>query len=350
MRPSQLHSCHPEVSKDPEVSKGVSSRVRSLYRSFERNSPKGMGRLHPLTHGHESRPVKYALLAGAQVAIGAAAIFARFALTGASPLAVAAARLAIAALVLLFIALVWRHHREVRMPRHDTILFVAAGVALAVHFASWIWSLEYTSVAMSTLLVATTPIWTALYDSLVHKQHLSRIAWGALAAGVAGLALVAGFTTTRPPVPGHEALGAILALLGGAALGAYFVLVREVRAAYETRRIVTRTYTWAAIVLVIAAAAAHQGPPAIIATQAWGGIFAMALISQLLGHTALNAALRWFSASAVAFTTLLEPVTAGVLAFFVFGERLTPTALAGGFLVLIAICGFLREELQAATA
>ncbi len=76
----------------------------------------------------------------------------------------------------------------------------------------------------------------------------------------------------------------------------------------------------------------------------------MALISQLLGHTALNAALRWFSASAVAFTTLLEPVTAGVLAFFVFGERLTPTALAGGFLVLIAICGFLREELQAATA
>ena len=71
---------------------------------------------------------------------------------------------------------------------------------------------------------------------------------------------------------------------------------------------------------------------------------AMALISQLLGHTALNAALRWFSPSAVAMTTLLEPVTAAVLALFIFGETLSPLAVAGGLLVLLAIGAFLREE------
>jgi drug/metabolite transporter (DMT)-like permease len=70
----------------------------------------------------------------------------------------------------------------------------------------------------------------------------------------------------------------------------------------------------------------------------------MAFVSQLLGHTGMNASLRWFSPSAVAISTLLEPVIAAVLALFIFGETLTTLALAGGILVLVAIAAFLREE------
>jgi drug/metabolite transporter (DMT)-like permease len=289
---------------------------------------------------------KYAVLALAQIAVGAAAIFARFALSGASPLAVAASRLVIAALVLMLLAALQGRHYFVRgaIPRRDTLIFIAAGGALAAHFAGWIWSLEYTSVAVSTLLVTTTPIWTAVYDSVVNRRRLSPTAWGALAAGLAGLVLVVGFSRTRPPVAGHEVLGGALALAGGAAIGAYFLLVREVREGYGTRAIVTRTYTWAAVLLVIASAVARQAPPAVTDAEAWGGILAMALISQLLGHTALNASLRWFSPSAVAFTTLLEPVLAAVLAYLIFGEQLTATAIGGGVLLLAAIGVFLREE------
>ena len=303
------------------------------------------------------------MLAGAQAAVGAAAIFARFALSGAPPLAVSAWRLAIASAVLLCIA-------GVRMPRlrsgvlrqaqddeiqaqDDEIqgrqgkaryVFVAAGVALAVHFATWIASLDYTSVAVSTLLVATTPIWTALYDSIVHKRHLSAIAWGAFVIGAAGLLLVVGFNRTHPPIAGHELLGEGLAVAGAIAIGAYFILVREVRDSFGTRDIVTRTYSWAAAALLVASFSAHQFPPAFSDAKAWGGILAMALISQLLGHTALNAALRWFSPSAVAMSSLLEPVVAAVLALLIFGETLTALALVGGVLVLLAIGAFLREE------
>lgn len=305
-----------------------------------------------MKHSNAPSLFRYTVLGSAQIAIGAAAIFARFALTGGSPLAVAAARLVIAALVLLIIAAVTPRkargrsilHDDTVVPRDNKAVFIFAGVALAIHFASWIWSLEYTSVAISTLLVSTTPIWTALYDSIVRKQHLSRVAWTALAIGIAGLVLVAGFTATRPPVPGHEALGSVLALIGALAIGVYFMLIREVRDAYGTRAIVTRTYSWAALALVIASAAARQPPPPPSAAEAWGGILAMAFVSQLLGHTAMNAALRWFSARAVALTTLLEPVIAGVLALVIFMERLTPTALAGGVLILAAIAVFLREE------
>lgn len=291
--------------------------------------------------------MKYATLAVAQIAVGAAAIFARFALTGAQPIAVAASRLAIASIVLLAIAGLERLRNRSNAPStspSDNRIFIAAGLALAVHFAGWIWSLEYTSVAISTLLVATTPVWTALYDSIVNKRRLSAAAWGALVSGIVGLILVVGFSTTRAPIPGHEVVGGMLALAGGVAFAAYFLLVRHVRDTYGTRATVTRTYTWAAIALIIVSVFARQSPPALHNTQAWGGILAMALVSQLMGHTALNAALRWFSASAVALTTLLEPVTAAVLALIILGERLTPTALAGGALILTAIATFLREE------
>ncbi len=288
--------------------------------------------------------MKYGVLLSAQLAIGAAAIFARYALEGAPPLAVAAARLLIASIVLLAAAIVLR--QRTRVAREHRWVFVAAGVALAVHFATWIWSLEYTSVAISTLLVATTPIWTALYDSIVYRRHLSTIAWMAFVVGAIGLVCIVGFNATRPPIPGHVILGSALALIGALGIGAYFILIRHVRSAYGTRAIVTRTYTWAAFVLVVAAAAAQQRPPAISDTRAWGGILAMALLSQLLGHTAMNASLRWFSPSAVAFTTLLEPVFAAVLALLLFAERLTPQALGGAVLVLAAIAAFLREEAQ----
>lgn len=284
------------------------------------------------------------LLGGAQIAVGAAAIFARFALGGAGPLAVAAARLSIAALVLLPIA-AWRGSaRRTRLEPRREFALGGAGIALALHFGGWIASLEYTTVAASTLLVASTPIWTASYDALVGARRLSRRTLAAFVTGGAGLAMVAGFNRAPPPIPGHALLGAALALLGSLAMAAYLIVVRDARATLDTGTIVTRTYAWAAVVLIAAAAIARQPPPAMHDVSAWGGIAAMALVSQLLGHTAINAALRWFSPSTVSFTNLIEPVAAGVLALIVFGEALSPAAVAGGVVLLGSIAVVLREE------
>ena len=143
----------------------------------------------------------------------------------------------------------------------------------------------------------------------------------------------------RTPAPhrGLEGFGDGLALAGALAFGAYLLLVRNVRARLDTRTIVTQTYSWAALALVLAAAVMRQPPPPFSATAAWGGILAMALVSQLLGHTAINAALRWFSPSAVAFASLLEPVFAAGLALVIFGESIPLPALLGGAVVLGSI-------------
>ena len=285
----------------------------------------------------------YLVLLGAQLAVGAAAIFARYAIDGAGPLAVAASRLTIATVVLLGIGLFRRSTVKLRT-RRERWIFITAGIALAIHFAAWIWSLEYTTVAISTLLVTSTPIWTALYDAVVIRRPLSRAAALAFATGAVGLVMVVGFDRTPPPHPGHELFGAALALLGSAGIAAYLLLVREVRDRFSTRAIVTRTYGWSAVALIIGAAFARQTPPPLHASSAWGGILAMAFISQLLGHTALNASLQWFTPSAISFATLLEPVFAAVLALAIFGEAVSPPAILGGIILLGSIAVVLKEE------
>jgi drug/metabolite transporter (DMT)-like permease len=284
----------------------------------------------------------YLVLGAAQLAVGAAAIFARLALGGAGALAVAAARLGIAAIVLLCLANV--RPKGAKPTKAQAMLLAFAGLAMAAHFAGWIASLEYTTVAISTLFVATTPIFTACYDAVVLRRGLSLRSILAFAGGAAGLAMVVAFNHTAPPHAGYEWLGIALATGGSIAIAAYFILVREVRDALGTRTIVTHTYTWAALALIAAAVVARQAPPAIGAYAAWGGIVAMALISQLLGHTALNASLRWFSPSAISFSTLLEPITAAILALIIFHEALSPLSLAGGVVLLASIAVFLNEE------
>jgi len=276
------------------------------------------------------------ILGGAQLAVGAAAIFARYALTAAAPLAVAAARLCIAAAVLLTIALVARERASTPTPAQRLTL-IAAGAVLAAHFATWIASLDYTTVAISTLLVSTSPLFTTLYDAVVRRRRFPLVVPLAFITGVAGLLMITRANHSPAPHPGHAMVGALLALTGAAAFAAYLLLVREVRADLSTRAIVTTTYTAAAIVLVILALLTHQPPPPVHAYAAWGGILAMALISQLLGHTGMNAALRWFSPTAISFSTLLEPVIAAALALVLFGETLSGLALAGALLLLGSI-------------
>ena len=284
-------------------------------------------------------------LGSAQVFVGAAAIFARFALTGAGPLAVSYLRLAIAAAIV--VALSFVRGGRARLGTRRELLLALAGAALALHFAGWIASLEFTSVAIATVLVCTSPIFTGIYDAFAMRRFPGTFFWGALALGALGLALVVAAKSAPAPIPGHAALGAALALAGAIAMGFYLTLVRSVRAELGTLAIVSRTYAWAALLLVPCAALAQQPPPPLANGVAWGGIVAMALVSQLLGHTTMNAALRDFTPTTVGFSTLLEPLIAALLAALVFGESVGGATVAGGILLLAAVGLAIRAQAAA---
>ena len=282
------------------------------------------------------------LVALAQLAIGAAAVFARFALVTGGPLGISWARLSIAALVLLAVSSARGTLR--RIDARSERRLVVAGLLLALHFATWIASLKFASVAISTLLVCSVPVWTEAY-TVLRRRRVDGYAALSVAGALIGVAIVVG-TPDRANTP----LGIALALAGAVAFAAYLLVVRGVDPRHDTLAITTRTYTYAALALGIAAAV--SGPAGALPTdlRGWGGIIAMALISQLFGHTALNAAVRVLSATLVSTFTLLEPVIAGVLAAWLFGEHLGPQTAIGAVVILVAIGialrGEARDELQ----
>jgi drug/metabolite transporter (DMT)-like permease len=276
------------------------------------------------------------LLAVAQLAIGAAAIFARFALTAGGPLWVSALRMAIAAVPVVLLAAVRGRYARIDAPTERRLLL--AGFALALHFGTWVASLQYASVAVSTLLVCSTSIFTEAWD--LARTHKPRpVVLVSLLLAAAGIAVVTG-GPSRADTP----LGIALALCGAAAMAAYLLLVRASDPRYSTLAVIGRTYPAAALILTCAALATSDRFPALHAGSAWAGILALAIVSQLLGHTAINAAVRVLSATFVAMTVLLEPVIAAIAAAVVFGEHPAPFTAAGALLILVAIALALRAE------
>jgi drug/metabolite transporter (DMT)-like permease len=276
------------------------------------------------------------LLALAQLAIGAAAIFARFALAGGGPLSVSAMRLLLASVPLCAVAFVRGAYRRIDGPTERRLLI--AGLALAVHFGTWIASLNYASVAVSTLLVCSTPIFTELY-AVVRARRIRLDALASIALGLAGVAIIGG----RPSSLDHP-LGIALALAGAIAMAVYLTLVRASDKRYRTIAIVGRTYPVAMIALSLSALVSHDPLPPLTDGSAWAGIAAMALISQLFGHTALNAALRTLRPTFVATVTLIEPAIAAGLAALIFHESVPPATILGATVILGAIAVAIRAE------
>jgi drug/metabolite transporter (DMT)-like permease len=279
------------------------------------------------------------LVSLAQLAVGAAAIFARVALVSGGAIAISCARLTIAAAVMIVLAM-YRGRLRI-IDRRAEWKLAGAGVLLAVHFATWIASLTLASVAIATLLVCTVPVWTELYV-VARMRRIDRNAALSVAGALAGVAIVVGV-----PDRANAPAGIALALCGALAFAGYLLLVRGIDARYDTLAVTARTYSYAAIVLAIATALTRNPFPPHSDLRAWAGIVAMALLSQLFGHTAMNAGVRVLSATLVSTFTLLEPVIAAILAAWLFGERLGPSTLLGALVILAAIGVALRSQPEA---
>jgi drug/metabolite transporter (DMT)-like permease len=282
------------------------------------------------------------VLALGVLAVSTGAIFVR--LAAAPALATAAYRVGLATLALAPLALARTRPELKRLSAGDGMLAVAAGACLALHFATWIASLDYTSIANSVVLVNTNPLWVGLLAPLVTHDAVPRRTLAGILLSMAGAAVIGwGDLAT-----GTDALyGDLLALAGGLCAALYLMLGRKLRRRLSLLAYILACYGSAAVFLL--AAALLQGVPlGGYGLRTWAALAAMALFSQLVGHTSFNYALRWVRPSTVAVSLLGEPVGATLLGYLIFGEALTPTRILGGGLVLTAIYWVARDERRSA--
>ncbi len=282
------------------------------------------------------------------LAVSTASIFIRFAqMDGAPSLVIAALRLTFATLLLAPLALS-RHWDEIkRLTWTEWLLAVSSGIFLAVHFATWISSLEFTSVASSVVFVSTGPLWVALLSPMLLKEHVSRTAIIGLVLALVGGTIIglsdacvwdAGLAcpALADILQGPAMWGNFLALAGAWTVTGYLIIGRKLRAEMSLIPYIFLAYGIAAIVLIIIMFVSGNSPLGF-APQTYGWIFLLAAIPQLIGHSTYNWALRYLPAALVAVTTLGEPVGSAVLAYFILKETPTMAVLFGGAFILTGI-------------
>ncbi|MGH8679214.1 MAG: DMT family transporter [Burkholderiales bacterium] len=291
-----------------------------------------------------TRSAPFLVLAGGVAVVSTASILIRYAQAeAASSAAIAAGRLAIAAIVLAPLAWSRAGAELTRLSRRDLALCAVSGVFLALHFWTWIASLEYTSVASSTALVTTNPIWVALTSAWLLNERPNPRQVAGIILTLAGTALIfaaASAATQARPAP---LLGNTLALVGALAATGYLLLGRALRSRVGLLAYIWLAYSFAALVLLVAAFASGENLGSLNA-RAWFLILALALGPQLLGHTAFNWALRRLSATFVAISILGEPVGSALLAWWLLGEHFTALQFGGFAVVLIGIFAAARGE------
>ncbi|MBM4414138.1 MAG: DMT family transporter [Chloroflexi bacterium] len=287
---------------------------------------------------YSTRFVAAIALAIGIIVIASASILIRLAQSADVPsIVIAAVRLGISASVLSLIVAVKHAQFPVGVTPMQALLAVLSGVCLAVHFASWIQSLEYTSVASSAALVTTNPLWVGIAAWILFGERLNSWRVSGMVLTIAGSLAIA-LSDQQTQQGSNPLLGNFLAVMGAICGSAYFLLGRGLRNQLPLLHYIWMTYGSAAVVLLMAALATGHTELGY-APDVWLILLGLALGPQLIGHTTINFAMRHFSALLVTIAILGEPIGSALLAFALFEETIAPLQLAGfaGLLVGIAI-------------
>ncbi len=233
-----------------------------------------------------------------------------------------------------------KYTQEIKvLSRRDWVFTSIAGIFLAFHFILWFESLNYTSVASSTVLVTLQPLFAFAGTYFFFKERLSAKTLISGAIAVLGSVLI-GYGDFK--ISGMALYGDILALIACALITAYLLFGQDVR-----KRISLVTYTFVVygvstitLFFYILFKGESFGPYPV---SEWMWFLLLAIIPNLLGHTLFNWSLKWVSTNVISIAILFEPVGAAILAYYILGEMLTASQIIGGSVVLAGIIFFVAD-------
>lgn len=316
---------------EPEGTAGRSAKIRPV------NRPRG--------------PVLALVLTVGVAAVGMGALLSRAAYdatgrgTLGAGLLLALVRLAVTSALT---APAWRRRSgadrtEHRLPPDVRRRTVLAGGLLGLHFATWLPSLAYTSVAASVAIVTTAPVWIALLLWRRGRRPTTPLV-GGIAIAVVGGALVAFGDVDGLAAGANPPLGNALALVAAIAYAGHLLIGHDVQRQGLGLWRWTATVTGVGVIVVLPLAllvAPGDGP---YPTRFWLAAVALALVPQMLGHSAFTWSVRWLSPTLVSVVILLEPLVSGLGALVLFDEVPGVFVVAGGVVLVAGVALTLLAE------
>jgi drug/metabolite transporter (DMT)-like permease len=274
-----------------------------------------------------------ALLAGA-TGIGFAPILVRWSETG--PSATAGFR------VLFALPLLWLWARTEAAREHaplqptsagDFLKLSGAGLFFIADLSLWHWSLQFTSVANSTLLANFAPIFVTIGARLFFREELRSGFLVGMSLALAGalMLVIESLELSR-----KHLLGDILAVIAAVSYAGYLLMVKRLRRRFSTATIMT----WSGLVSCpgFFIVASISGDRLLSSTaMGWMVLIALALVCHVGGQTLIAYGLGHLPAAFSSVGLLWQPVVAALLAWVALHEPLSPLQVAGGFVVLAGI-------------
>ena len=235
----------------------------------------------------------------------------------------------------------WKYTNEVKqLRRRDWLFSSVAGIFLAFHFILWFESLNYTSVASSTVLVTLQPLFAFVGTYFFFKESITLKTILAGAIAIVGSILI---SWGDFKLNGTAFYGDMLALIACALVTAYFLFGQDVRKRLSLVTYTMLVYAVSTITLFIYVLIKGEsfGP---YPTMDWIWFILLAIVPNLLGHTLFNWSIKYVSTNVVSISILFEPIGAAVLALFIFKEYLIATQIIGGLIVIVGILLFVIDE------
>lgn len=262
----------------------------------------------------------FAALAVGLIAFGFSPILVRT--TPETPaLVLATYRTVFAVLMLLPYWLYKRNKSKNRMPgRHkERLLIVMAGICLGLHFALWISSLYFTSIASASVLVTVHPIILILVERLWFKRSFVFTTWVGVFMAFSGSVLLGISDSQIEQDFSNPLLGNALALSAALIFVVYLLIGQQIRQKKEWVDYVFPVYFYTAITCVVLALAFGNNLLNISAVGVAAGA-GLAFGPQILGHGSMNFAVKYVSPTLLSTLILIEPLFASIMAFFIFSE------------------------------
>ena len=282
----------------------------------------------------------YLVLLLGVLASGFSSIFTRMA--EAPPLIIAFFRLGFTVLLIGVPTYVTGRAELAKARPRDLRLACLAGVFLALHFAVWITSLRYTSIASSTVLVTMQPLFVIIGGYWLYQERISNMGLLGAALALAGSAVI-GVSDFR--LGGQALYGDLLAFSGAIFLAGYVLIGRELRARMSLLPYTFMVYGAATLVLLILNIAV-QSSFYPYPSMTWVWFLALAVVPTIFGHSIFSWALKYVKAAVVSVSILGEPVGATILAYLIFGEEPALLQLAGGIVIIAGLYIFISSQNQ----
>ncbi len=261
-------------------------------------------------------------------------------LSGADALPTAFYRMALASVILVIPALPKLIKIIPRLTKQQLVLLLFSGLALGLHFATWITSLFYTTISNSVILVATQPVFLMIMETILLKETIARKSIFGILIALAGMIIITGGDISLEP---EHLLGDMLALAGAVFAGIYLLIGRKLRADIDNLEYISIVYSIAAI-LLLAISLFYNENITDYPTKTWIFFLLLALVPTVVGHSLYNWLLKYIPAYRVATVILGEPIGATILAIFFFDQIPGWFTIIGGTLILFGIYFVLRQS------